>query len=1778
MGRVTGQKEVRPVWNNAQRVSHQNKFTHPHPKRNFVPIAVVTKPGQVPVNAAKQSSLRAASISTARPVNTAAPKSKANDALPKTYSYFKAHLRVRRTFKLAAKTNNLNKKVYTTKVNNVTTAGPEIVVSTTEGKRKNVVKSSACWIWRPTGKSIDHISKDSGSYMPKRFDYIDPQGRLQHMNGNKSYLIDYQDIDGGFVAFARSPKGGKITGKGKIRTGKLDFEDVYFVKELKFNLLFTEIECLVLSPDFKLPDESQVLLKAHKQNNIYSFDLKNVVPSGGLTSLFPKDTIDESNLWHRRLGHINFKTMNKLVRGNLVRCLPLKLFENDHTCVACQKGKQHKASCKTKLVSSISHPLQMLHMDLFGPTFVRSINHKIYCLVVTDDYSRFSWVFFLATKDETSGILKTFITGIENQINHKVKIIRCDNGTEFKNNDMNQFCGMKGIKREFSVARTPQQNGVAERKNRTLIEAARTMLADSLLPTTFWAEAVNTACYVQNRVLVTKPHNKTPYELLLGRPPSISFMRPFGCPVTILNTLDPLGKFDGKADEGFLVGYSINSKAFRVFNTRTRKVEENLHINFLENKPNVAGSGPEWLFDIDSLTKSMNYEPVTAGNQTNGDAGIETNVNAGQAGQEKASDHEYILLPLMLSNSPLSLSSQSTDNKDADEVPRKGDDDLSERNGQEKEEGASNKEDDQHVQDFRAKFAARQGFDNADDQERNTVGPTTGIFSGAYDNEDVGAKADLNNLETTMNVSPIPITKIHKDHPKDQIIGDINSATQTRRMTKITEEHAMVSYIKSWIEAMQEELLQFKLQKVWTLVHLPKGKRAIGTKWVYRNKKDERGIVVRNKARLVAQGYTQEEGIDYDKVFAPVARIEAIRSMIGSLMYLTASRPDIMFAVCTCARDSPFDVEAFSDSDYVGASLDRKSTTGGCQFLGKRLISWKCKKQNIVANSTTKSEYVAAANCCGQVLWIQNQMLNYGFNFMNTKIHIDNESTICIVKNPVFHSKTKHIEIRHYLIKDSYEKKLVQVIKIHIDDNVADLLTKAFDVSSGPIDLVADETVYKEWEDRMERAITTASSLEADQDSEQFWQTASASTLENGDMEITATIDGKVKVVSEASIRRHLKLEDSYGINTLPTSKFFKQLPLMGAPSTSQLPTLPPSMQITHVAEEAANMPHDSPIPGGHGVIAVKKMMRRYLLIDIELADGNLVMEKKADEKRLEDISVVKEFPDVFPEDLPVHRLGELLSYLLKRKTDLSECVSDYRELNKLTIKNRYPLPRIDDLFDQLQGSSVYSKIDLRSGYHQLRVREEDIPKTAFRTRYEHYEFQVMPFGLTNAPAVFMDLMNCVCKPYLDKFVIVFIDDILIYSCNEEEHANHLKIILELLRKEIIVLQKGNDKGIATKKKLSVSLLADEKLKKTKLQLEQERLRLEEALRLQEQLDEEERQRIARVHEEASTFNAEEWDNIQAQIEADEELAHRLQAQERERYSEADKARLLVELINERKRKFSQQRAEQRRNKPMTQAHQRTYICNYIKHMGSHTLQQLKKLSFDEVKELFETTMKRVNTFTLMESDDTVSKVVAGRSKIDVEQENQESSKRQKIGEGSEPVEESKDELSQEQLQQLMIIVPELNGWNVEALQTQIPIIDWEVYTEDLRKDDLVKLWSLVHERFNSTEPTEDKERELWVELKRLFEPDDDDILWKLQRYMHDPLKWRLYDTCVVHHVSTERGHDIFMLVEIKSIVSIERALMISDLLSNKLQVDEYSVMVDELLRKIFILANKPRQ
>nr|GEX28072.1 putative ribonuclease H-like domain-containing protein [Tanacetum cinerariifolium] len=318
------------------------------------------------------------------------------------------------------------------------------------------------WVWRPKCLILDHdLRTTSASMTLKRFDYNDALGR------SKSSLIeDMLPLE--------------VTPRVEL---KFNLFSVSQICEKKNSVLFTDTECLVLSSEFKLPDASQVLLRVPRENNMYNVNLRNIVPYGDLTYLFAKAKLNESNLWHRRLGHVNFKTINKLVKGNLVRGLPIKVFTNENSCVACKKGKKHRASCKSKPVSSVDKPLFRLYMDLFGPIFVKSLN----------DYSRFILVFFLATKDETSPILKTFITGLGNQLSLKVKVIRSDNGIEFKNNDLNQFCEMKGIKREFSVPRTPQQNGIAERKNKTLIEATRTMLADSLLPISFWAETVNTA-------------------------------------------------------------------------------------------------------------------------------------------------------------------------------------------------------------------------------------------------------------------------------------------------------------------------------------------------------------------------------------------------------------------------------------------------------------------------------------------------------------------------------------------------------------------------------------------------------------------------------------------------------------------------------------------------------------------------------------------------------------------------------------------------------------------------------------------------------------------------------------------------------------------------------------------------------------------------------------------------------------------------------------------------------------------------------------------------------------------------------------------------------------------------------------------------------------------------------------------------------------------------------------------------------------------------------------
>ncbi|KAD4385615.1 hypothetical protein E3N88_25784 [Mikania micrantha] len=1109
-------------------------------------------------------------------------------------------------------------------------------------------------IFKTKIKPVDHGSGSKSKYIENKSDrpknrskprnkgrpsklknvwYVD-SGCSWHMTGDFSQLHEVTPFNGEYVSFA-GDKGGKISMKGTVTNGTLSFEDVYYVEELNHSLLsvsqicdksfsthFTNKECLILKPGFVVP-EKWILMRTPRINNAYIINMNSDSFTEN-TCLFSKASEHDCLLWHRRLGHVNLKNLNRLAKGDHVIGLPSKHFSTIEKCIACAKGKKHKRPHKPKLFNSISSVLQLLHMDLFGPVNVMSIGKKSYCIVVTDDYSRFTWVFFLAKKDETPEILKKFITLIKNQKNLKVKVIRTDNGTEFRNQTLIDFCDEKGIARQYSAARTPQQNGVAERRNRTLIEAARTMLFESKLPIFFWAEAVNTACYVQNRALLNKRHQKTPYEILFNQKPKVGHFNSFGCPCTLLHT-EPNHKFDDKADECYFVGYSSEKAAYRVYNKKTRMIVESYYIDWQEMNSTDAGSGPNWMFEYDSTFRPFNTTSEHAGASEQADDFY------------KDDDVDYMVDyvpcdPKLLSVDPPDMYNRAPPDQPTpihEVLPSEPDTSQSVQPLPETDQVSSSS----HQTFDNPLFSHNIPEEHCVDQgaTKNEAAPTNDL-SSSNDNQ----LTHLSNLLYNLGVEEMATLNINKDHPMENIIGPLSEGVLTRSRSipahNVLPEGTLsrsqsgpinsclyscfISQVEpknvkmalkesSWVEAMQEELMQFLKLKVWNLVPLPKGKLPIGTRWVFRNKRDDLGVIIRNKARLVVQGFYQQEGIDYEEVFAPVARLEAIRiflayasymnftvyqmdvktaflygkfdkvlyglhqaprawyathtdhllangytrgaidqtlfvrkdkddlilvqiyvddiifgstssalckefegvmkkkfemsamgemtfflglqvkqdskgvlihqgkyvtdiltkfkmmeskpastpmaarpilssdldgedvdhlyrSMIGSMMYLTASRPDIMFSVCQCAiyqanpkashlidvkrifrylvgkphlglwypKNSEFRLFAYSDSDFGGCNLDRKSTTGGCQYLRDRLVSWQCKKQTTISTSNAEAEYVAASSCCSQVIWMQQQLLDYGLNFLDSPIYCDNEAALQIVKNP----------------------------------------------------------------------------------------------------------------------------------------------------------------------------------------------------------------------------------------------------------------------------------------------------------------------------------------------------------------------------------------------------------------------------------------------------------------------------------------------------------------------------------------------------------------------------------------------------------------------------------------------------------------------------------------------------------------------------------------------------------------------------------------------------------
>ncbi|KAJ9541114.1 hypothetical protein OSB04_027620 [Centaurea solstitialis] len=1114
------------------------------------------------------------------------------------------------------------------------------------------------------------------------------------------------------------------------------------------------------------------------RSNLYTVNFRKQRPFTEVC-LLSKATFNQNVLWHRRLSHLNYATINQLAKTGLVTGLPSLRFTKEQLCSACEMGKIKKSSHKLKVEHNTSKPLQLLHMDLCGPMRVQSINGRKYVLVIVDDFSRYTWVNFLRSKDGASDIIISFIRNVQVRLQLPVQVIRTDNGTEFKNRKLDSFLDSVGITHTFSAARTPQQNGVVERKNRTLVEAARTMLTFSKLSLHFWAEAVASACFTQNRSLITKRFMKTPYELVYNRPPSIKFFRVFGCECYVKNDKDNLDKFSPKGDECVFIGYAKDSPSYQGIEEDSTPApvapgisgvlaSDQLHGNpmtssSLANKPSSSNSNT---CDLDELFEFFYKEvpapanialPVPAvvqpaphvmvsttdisssnlqGTSSSLSASASPSSRVSPAPAEGEPSHTFQQAPVVNVSSPQSGASStmpttsqhqgipspapqvagpSTTTSPAPQVagpstttqpaPQVAGPSTSTTPPAPQVAGPSTSTTPPAPQVASPSTTAQPtpqvaGPSTTTPPAPQVAGPSTTAppapqVAGPSTTTQPAPQAvgpSLVSSDTPAAPGPIVV--------QSQVPPTVTTLATTRREPEFyidlrieplpppTLPHTTNFLIKTrtlerdgaldisdWVTAMQEELNQYERLGVWRLVPRPKNKTIIDLKWIFKNKKDEDGIVTRNKARLVAKGFKQQAGIDYDETFTPVARIEAIRiflayaahknftvyqmdvktaflngelkeevyvsqpegfvdrtkpnhvyildkalyglkqaprawydhlsnalldngfykgkidptlfiktegndillvqiyvddiifgstnsdmctwfsdlmttrfemsmlrelsfflglqvlqkpdrilinqskyirdllkrfhmdtssvaktpmasgtligadskgkpvdqktyrAIIGSLLYLTASRPDIMFATCFCARfqvnpkeshmmavkrilrylkgtpnrglwypkESGFELVAFSDADHGGCQLDRKSTSGHVQFLGDKLVSWGSKKQHCVSTSTAEAEYVVAASCCSQVLWMRTQLRDYGYNFKHIPIYCDSKSAIAITCNPVQHTRTKHIDIRYHFIKDHVERGTIELYFVNTEYQLADLFTKPLD-------------------------------------------------------------------------------------------------------------------------------------------------------------------------------------------------------------------------------------------------------------------------------------------------------------------------------------------------------------------------------------------------------------------------------------------------------------------------------------------------------------------------------------------------------------------------------------------------------------------------------------------------------------------------------------------------------------------------------------------------------------
>nr|GEV16700.1 hypothetical protein [Tanacetum cinerariifolium] len=633
--------------------------------------------------------------------------------------------------------------------------------------------------------------------------------------------------------------------------------------------------------------------------------------------------------------------------------------------------------------------------------------------IIVDDYSRYTWTHFLRSKDETPEVLIDFLRLVQRGLYAQVRIVRTDKGTEFLNQTLLAYFAAEGILHQTSVARTPEQNGIVERWNRTLVEAARTMLSATKVPLFFWAEAIATVCFTQNRSLVILRHEKTPYRIINDRKPSVKFFHIFGSLCYIVRDGKNLDKMKEKGYACIFVGYSTYSRAYRMFNKRTRVIAETIHVNF-DELPQMASDHVSSNLGPECQRMALEHNSLSPGPQ------CQANVTQKDKTVTTSNELDLLFSPmfdeLLNGTSKVVLKSFAVSTVDA---PNQRQQHTTPLNTHTTPDPTC------QVPTHAPTVASTKNTNQAKMVEEYAPVENDEFINifcmPVQDRGETSSRhVDSSNMHTFYQHHPSE-HRWTKDHPLEQVIGN-------PLQTNIKEDMAD----SVWIELMQEELHQFDRLDVWESVDRPFCKKIINMKWLWKNKRDEENIVIRNKSHLVAKGYAQKEGIDFEESFAPVARLEVVRlflqqldadlsgtpvdqtkyrSMVGALMYLTASRPDIMHATCYCAR-----YQAKPTEKYLTA-VKRIFRYLKIPFTwdsgGDKLVSWLSKKQDCTSLSSIEVEYVSLS------------------------------ADIAISCNPVQHSRTKHIDVRYHFIKEKVEKGIVELFFVGTEYQLAGLFTKA---------------------------------------------------------------------------------------------------------------------------------------------------------------------------------------------------------------------------------------------------------------------------------------------------------------------------------------------------------------------------------------------------------------------------------------------------------------------------------------------------------------------------------------------------------------------------------------------------------------------------------------------------------------------------------------------------------------------------------------------------------------